>query len=634
MSPRGCERAVELHDGRVVSRQALHDRARPSRARRARSRAAPRRSIAHPHSCGRGRAAWCDGAVRRPFVADDDRRRRPQRAARLAGAGRRRDGRGARRSPPRSRGSRACSQPQPVATGPFAGIVHTSRRTGRSAPVRARCWPFRPATTAPPDVSLPPRLAPAGEIVLDQQLAATLQVQPGDTVLLTPRPGARPVRLPGRAASPSSPRPTSSSSRSTRCSGRRRRSRRRTSRSCRSRPSPGRSRLHCRAIGTSGACGRRGSRDADRRAVAGAGAGRPARARRGALRSALLRADQIRNASSARCPGRCVFVDNLSDALNSAAGDALYAETLYIMLAVPGALVALGARLSRCARHGRARPARPRAPARARRIATRPACCSRRSRALRIGLVAGRARHRRRARSRFTSSARAAGSGLTRVAATSRSASRSRSPAHSSRGLQRRCVLRGTSARAGAASFGRRPLWQRLYLDVVCLAVERAHLLAHRPHRLLGGRQPRLEPDALALGLHVLRAGAALDRRGAAARASARSGARLAGRARGGRQQIAGAGSCSSAPAAAAQRSTAAVLVVGLLLAFGVNLGVFAATYDQQARVDAQLTLGADVVVTAPPGDDSAARARAANRDSSRVSPPRRRRPQLRVRRT
>src|SRR5258708_33228926 len=44
------------------------------------------------------------------------------------------------------------------------------------------------------------------------------------------------------------------------------------------------------------------------------------------------------------------------------------------------------------------------------------------------------------------------------------------------------------------------------------------------------------------------------------------------------------------------------LLVVGLLLAFGVNLGLFTATYDQQARVDAQLTLGADVVATAPPG--------------------------------
>src|SRR5436305_697166 len=55
----------------------------------------------------------------------------------------------------------------------------------------------------------------------------------------------------------------------------------------------------------------------------------------------------------------------------------------------------------------------------------------------------------------------------------------------------------------------------------------------------------------------------------------------------------------------AGRRATAlkrVVLVVGLLLAFGVNLALFTATYDQQARVDAQLTLGADVVATAPPG--------------------------------
>src|SRR5207248_6515252 len=44
------------------------------------------------------------------------------------------------------------------------------------------------------------------------------------------------------------------------------------------------------------------------------------------------------------------------------------------------------------------------------------------------------------------------------------------------------------------------------------------------------------------------------------------------------------------------------LLVAGLLLAFGVNLGLFSATYDHQARLDAQLTLGADVVATAPPG--------------------------------
>jgi putative ABC transport system permease protein len=44
------------------------------------------------------------------------------------------------------------------------------------------------------------------------------------------------------------------------------------------------------------------------------------------------------------------------------------------------------------------------------------------------------------------------------------------------------------------------------------------------------------------------------------------------------------------------------LVVMALLLAFGINLGLFAATYDHQATVDAQLTLGADVVVSAPPG--------------------------------
>src|SRR5438093_8128953 len=75
----------------------------------------------------------------------------------------------------------------------------------------------------------------------------------------------------------------------------------------------------------------------------------------------------------------------------------------------------------------------------------------------------------------------------------------------------------------------------------------------------------------------------------------------LAGRAGGGR-----ASTWRGFLLASAGRRGAAInrglLVAGLLLAFGVNLGLFAATYDQQARVDAQLTLGADVVAIAPAG--------------------------------
>ncbi len=46
--------------------------------------------------------------------------------------------------------------------------------------------------------------------------------------------------------------------------------------------------------------------------------------------------------SNARLTGQIHFVDNLSENLEPAAGDALYADALFIMLAVPGALLALG----------------------------------------------------------------------------------------------------------------------------------------------------------------------------------------------------------------------------------------------------------------------------------------------------
>src|SRR5205823_13658291 len=58
--------------------------------------------------------------------------------------------------------------------------------------------------------------------------------------------------------------------------------------------------------------------------------------------AALTRAQRIAKRAERTLPGQVQFVDNLSDALDTAAGDAMYAQTLYIMLAVPGALIALG----------------------------------------------------------------------------------------------------------------------------------------------------------------------------------------------------------------------------------------------------------------------------------------------------
>ena len=81
---------------------------------------------------------------------------------------------------------------------------------------------------------------------------------------------------------------------------------------------------------------------------------------------------------------------------------------------------------------------------------------------------------------------------------------------------------------------------------------------------------------------------------------------------------------CGFLLASAGRRGAAinrGLVVVGLLLAFGVNLGIFSATYDQQARVDAQLTLGADVVVTAPPGVTATARPRQRRSHACPASP-------------
>src|SRR5437588_540707 len=63
---------------------------------------------------------------------------------------------------------------------------------------------------------------------------------------------------------------------------------------------------------------------------------------RGTPSHALTQATRLKNRVERSLPGQVQFVDNLSDSLNTASGDALYADTLYIMLAVPGAIVALG----------------------------------------------------------------------------------------------------------------------------------------------------------------------------------------------------------------------------------------------------------------------------------------------------
>ena len=145
-------------------------------------------------------------------------------------------------------------------------------------------------------------------------------------------------------------------------------------------------------------------------------------------------------------------------------------------------------------------------------------------------------------------------------------------------------------------------MWQRLWLDVIAIAVSAGIYWLTASTGFSAVVNPDSNPT-LSLSVYMFFAPALLWI-GAAlllVRLRGRALAWFAARAGGARST-----SLGGLVLASAGRRGAAInrglLVVGLLLAFGVNLGIFTATYDQQARVDAQLTLGADVAVTTPPG--------------------------------
>src|SRR5205807_3084253 len=187
---------------------------------------------------------------------------------------------------------------------------------------------------------------------------------------------------------------------------------------------------------------------------------------------ALTRAERIRRRAERSLPGQVQFVDNLSESLEKASEDALYAETLYIMLAVPGALIALG--LAYLAALGTVdRDRRDLALLRARGARRRDLMALAGVESAMLGIAAG--------------AAGAAGA----FAAVSALVS---GGAHATAGrvlvVVAVCILFATAGAAAARVGGslsalrasvasaRRgtvratpPLWQRLYLDVACLVV-------------------------------------------------------------------------------------------------------------------------------------------------------------------
>lgn len=487
----------------------------------------------------------------------------------------------------------------PVATAPFAETRHAAA-AGHISSAGGSILAVPPQSTGGLNTMrlLQGTLAP-GAVVLDQQLAATLQAQIGDTVSIVPVRGSRPqqftvsgvalVTAPDVVFQPLNP-----------LLG----------------PAPAQppaeiavmplNTFETRLAPLYGSTAATPTSNA----VPGAQTGVQwqvqaqvdPRALTGSPSHALSQAMQIRNRVERSVPGRVQFVDNLADTLTSATGDALYAETLYIMLAVPGAVVALG--LAYLAALGTAeRDRRELALLRSRGARRRDLLVLAAVESTIVGVVGG-------------------------VLGTVIALAANRWLVHDSRlsaaviaAIALACVLlsiAGALAARLAVTYGtlaatiadarrstpraRKPLWERTYLDIVALAV--SGLIYWLTART--GFSAIVNPDSnptLSLSVYMFFAPALLWIGMALllVRLRGRGVAWAAGRA-GGQRPTRLAGLLLSSIGRRGPAINRGLIIAGLLLAFGVNLSVFTATYDQQAMVDAQLTLGGDVVVTAPPG--------------------------------
>jgi putative ABC transport system permease protein len=492
-------------------------------------------------------------------------------------------------------------QASATATAPFAGAAHVNGGGATDAGNGA-------IFAVPPDYSthihtfrfLTGSLRP-GAIVLDQQLAATLQAHVGDTVAITPRPGARPLRFPVSGVALITAPDTVFQPLNPLLG-----------------PAPAQPPANA-AIMPVGTFAATVARELPAIASGSSGASAVPGALNGVQWQVQAQVDPRNLGSSPSqaftlatqtvlrversLPGQVQFVDNLSDKLNTAAGDSLYAETLYIMLALPGALVALG--LAYLAALGTVeQDRRDLGLLRARGARRRYLLTLATVESLAIGGIAG-----------------LLGAGLA-LGAVSWIISGGVGLTPGRAGITvgacvALAVLGALAARIGAnasvwrasVSDSRRsvrrehpPLWQRLYLDLIALALSGLIYWLTASTGFSAVVNPDSNPT-LSLSVYMFFAPALLWI-GATlllVRLRGRVLAWIAARAAGGRASTPGAFLLASA----GRRGGAinrGLIVVGLLLAFGINLAIFTATYDQQANVDAQLTLGADVTATAPPG--------------------------------
>jgi len=474
---------------------------------------------------------------------------------------------------------------EPVATAPFAGAQHTAPvGTIRAGAGFVVAVPPRYQSELHTFRMLHGALKSDG-VVLDQQLAATLQAGVGDQVLITPRKGVKPVALkvtgvavvsagdklfqpliPQLGPAPAQP-PADVA------------------------VMPFRS--FVKHFGSTLGTVAPSSASAASTATGSAGityqvqAQVDPRALTGSPQNALNQETHLRNKIERSLPGQVQFVDNLAETLTGAAGDALYAEALYIMLAVPGALVGLG--LAYLAALGAVdRDRRMLRLLRARGASRKKLLGLAAIESALIGLLAG-----------------AAGAALALLTAMWVVGG------HLSTwpwavGV---CLVVGflgsfagrVAAGAGALREEQRPqkpLWQRLYLDLLALAV--SGLVWWLTART--GFSAIVNPDSnptLSLSVYMFLAPALLWI----------GTTLLLVRVRGRLFELAAPNRATKPRefllVSAARRAPSinrGLVIVALLLAFAVNLSIFAATWDQQSLVDAQLTVGGDVVVSGARG--------------------------------
>jgi putative ABC transport system permease protein len=322
----------------------------------------------------------------------------------------------------------------------------------------------------------------------------------------------------------------------------------------------------------------------------------------------------------ARLAGTGLVGDNLGAQLDAARSDALYAELLFLFLGLPGALLAALV-TSVIGAAGADRRRREQALLRIRGASPRRIIWLAGAEALLVGVlgsgiglagavIAGRLAF---GASRFgsTTGQAVAWGAIAALAGMILAALTIGVPAvRDARSL----TVRGAREVVGRA---RRPLWARLYLDLWLLAA--AAVIFWRLVR--SGYQVILAPEGVAtISVSYSTFLAPLLFWFGAALLSWRVSTAVLGRgrpalARAARPLAGGLGAVVAASMSRQRRLLSrGLMIIGLTASFAVSTAVFNQTYQQQSRVDAQLTNGADVTAATtaaaglPPGSFAAAR--------------------------